>query len=141
MEFRYGECAILILNHPSPFYFEIVPPMRTFLRTLMSSFGLSIAASLLWVVVQLSATSWVDDASHQETIGLLGFVTSWVIAGIAFIHGGILGAVSAKGRLLRLFLWHLLVYLLLAVVWSIYMVRAGATPGRSSQPPISSIGL
>lgn len=103
---------------------SIVP---AFLRMVLSSIGLALVAGLIWGTVQLVATMTVkEDAGLIEAVGLTGLVMTFVAAGVAFLNGAILGAISSTDRLPRRLLWHAGVYLALAMAWSFTSVRANA---------------
>ncbi len=95
--------------------------MNIFLRILIASFGLAFVVGLMWGIVGFIATMTVgSDVSRIETVGLTGLVMIFIAAGIALVNGIILGAISPAPAFWRRLLWHVGVYLVLAIAWSFY---------------------
>ncbi|MBL9116651.1 MAG: hypothetical protein JNJ83_16710 [Verrucomicrobiaceae bacterium] len=101
--------------------------MKAIGRILIASIGLFISVGMVWGTVQILATTTIkDDPILVETVGLTGFFMAAVASGIAFINGIVLGAVTSGEHLLKRMLWHLAVYLMLAVGWSVYSIKSGS---------------
>lgn len=98
--------------------------MNTFLRIILASFGLAITVGFLWGTAGLIATVVVEgDVDQVETVGLTGLLLSFFVAAVAFVNGAIVGAISPGDRLFKRLLWHVGVYVVLAIAWSFYITH------------------